>query len=359
MTMKKLSLGTIFILFFLFSKAGEPVRNVIFMIGDGMGVAQVNAAMLSSQKPLSMERAVFAGLCKTQSANNRVTDSAAAGTALSTGVKTNNGTVGMDAAGGFLANVREQAAQAGLATGVVVTKDITDATPAAFMAHQSSRGSSEKIALQIARCGVDVFMGGGLNNFEKRSDGAKLTDSLRARGYAVAYTVDEALAVKKGRLAAILAPSHMAPAAKGRGDYLPQATDAALRLLAGAGKKGFFLMVEGSMIDTGGHENDINFVVTETVDFDNAVGAAFDFADRNPGTLVIITADHETGGLTLPSGKADFLLGDQGLKPSFSTGGHTAVMVPVFAYGAGAEAFTGIMDNTDIPKKIREALKIK
>jgi len=104
------------------------------------------------------------------------------------------------------------------------------------------------------------------------------------------------------------------------------------------------------MIDGGGHKNDAVMVIDETLDFDKAVGAAFDFADNNPGTLVVVTADHETGGLSLPSGKPDFSLPDQGVKFAFSTGGHTGIFVPIYAYGAGAEYFSRILENTDIPK---------
>ncbi len=369
--MKVLKIKLLIVFFAVGAFAGTPygaqaakpaqaeVKNVIFMIGDGMGLTQMQLAMMNSQEPLAMERAQYIGLAKTFSANNRVTDSAAAGTALSTGTKTNNGFVGVDPQKNGLKNLIERSRESGLATGVVVTKDITDATPAAFLAHQPSRKLAEDIALDVVASDVDLFIGGGRKNMEKRQDGVNLSDQLRAKGYTVAYTIEQVQAVNNGKLAAMLADGHLPTMVKGRGDFLPLATAQALKILTADSKKGFFMMVEGSQIDSGGHANDAVFVQTEALDFDNAVRVAFDFADRNPGTLVVVTADHETGGLTLPSGNSDFLLADQGVKPTFGTGGHSAVMVPVYAYGTGAANFTGVMDNTDLPKKIAALLGLK
>ena len=337
----------------------QAVKNIIFMIGDGMGLTHTQLAMMSSQAPLAVERVQYIGLAKTYSANNRVTDSAAGGTALATGVKTNNGSVGVDPEGKTVKNITEYTREKGLATGVVVTKDITDATPAAFMAHQQSRKMAPEIAVDISECGVDLFIGGGRNNFEKRKDGVNLTDNLKGKGYHIAYTIEDVKSVDKGKLAGMLATKHMKTMKDGRGDVLPQATAQALTILKNNSPKGFFLMVEGSMIDTGGHANDAEYVLGETLDFWQAVTVAFDFADKNPGTLVVITADHETGGLTFPSDNEDFLLGDAGVEQAFSTKGHTASMVPVYSYGAGAKNFSTVMDNTDIPKKMLELLKIK
>ena len=334
----------------------QTVKNVVLMIGDGMGLAQVQAAMLRSERPLEFERAQYIGLSRTASANNRVTDSAAGGTALATGHKTNNGVVGMSPEGAVLVNIRELAQEQGLATGVVVTKDITDATPAAFLAHRQSRKMSDQIAEDIASSGVTLFMGGGRSHFAEREDGRDLIAELGKAGYLLLDQKDRISEVDSGKVAGLFARKHMKRAADTRGDYLPVATRQALSILAKDSPKGFFLMVEGSQIDSGGHANDAACVVSETLDFDRAVGEAFDFADRNPGTLVLVTADHETGGLTLPSGNEDFLLGDQGVEPRFSTKGHTAVMVPVYAYGAGAGRFSTIMENTEIPRRVAELM---
>jgi alkaline phosphatase len=215
-----------------------------------------------------------------------------------------------------------------------------------------------EIAEDIAASGVDLFIGGGRDNFERRKDGRNLTDSLRRRGYVIAYTMDEVKGIERGRLAAMLAPKNQKTMAEGRGDMLPEATAQALQILKNNNKKGFFLMVEGSMIDSGGHANDARMVTDEGDDFWSAVALAFDFADRNQGTLVVVTADHETGGLTLPSGNADFLSADAGIDTKFGATGHTAVMVPVYSYGAGAAAFSAVMDNTDIFRKMMAALRL-
>ncbi|MDR1719041.1 MAG: alkaline phosphatase [Dysgonamonadaceae bacterium] len=327
------------------------VKNVIFMIGDGMGLAHVAATTIANNyEPLQLERAQFVGLSKTYSANNRVTDSAAGGTALATGVKTYNGAVGVDTAKQAVRSILEKAEDNGKATGMVVTCSVTNATPATFIAHVESRKMEEEIAEYYLKTDIDVFMGGGVKFFKDRSDNRDLTKELESKGYTIVYTLDDLLSFKDDRLGALLAENAMPKMSEGRGDYLPLATGKALELLKHNSPKGFFLMVEGSMIDGGGHKNDAVMVIDETLDFDKAVGAAFDFADNNPGTLVVVTADHETGGLSLPSGKPDFSLPDQGVKFAFSTGGHTGIFVPIYAYGAGAEYFSRILENTDIPK---------
>lgn len=214
----------------------------------------------------------------------------------------------------------------------------------------------DEIAADIVASGVDVFIGGGRNYFEKREDGRNLSDSLRDKGYAVAYSLDEVKATRQGKVAGMVIDTKLPSILNGRDtSYLASATSEALRLLDN-NTKGLFLMVEGSYIDSGGHANNADYVISETLDFDRSVRVAFDFADRNPGTLVIVTADHETGGLTIPSGNEDFLLSDKGIKFLFSTGAHTGVRVPVFAYGTGAQNFSTVMDNTDLPGKIEELM---
>ncbi len=337
-----------------------PVRNVILMIGDGMGLAQVHLGMSGTKEPMAITRAQYIGLITTHSANNSVTDSAAGGTALACGVKTDNGTVGMDPQGNTVTNLTERARDKGLATAIVATKDITDATPATFTVHSKKRHLEDEIAYAQATSGFDVFIGGGRANFEKRADGINLSDSLRARGYRVVYTIDalDSVAKTNGKIFAMLADKHQ-PKAPSRANMLPRATADVLEMFRKSSPKGFFAMIEGSQIDSGGHSKDAEVMYNEVIDFDAAVRVAFDFADRNPGTLVVVTADHETGGLTFPSKSEDFLLSDQGLKLNFSVGGHTGIMVPVYAYGTGASAFSTFMDNTDIPKKIAALLNLK
>jgi len=317
------------------------------MIGDGMGIPAVYAAMTVSDKPLNIERCPVTGLQKTFSSNNYITDSGAAGTALATGTKTKNGAIGMDSLGNRLKSILEITEEHGLATGLVSTSSITHATPASFIAHQSSRGSYEDIAMDFLKTDIEVFIGGGYDHFAKRKDKLNLIDSLKFRGYEVDTSMSMVLKSTSRKLAGLTAPVHNPYRLKGRGEMLPEASVKAIEIL-NKNPKGFFLMIEGSQIDWAGHANVADTLVDETLDFDKAVGVALDFAKNDGHTLVVITADHETGGVTITGG--DIL--SHKVKLNFSTKDHTAVMVPVYAFGPGAEKFTGIFDNTELFQKI-------
>ena len=339
------------------------VENVILMIGDGMGVAAVTQHILENGlRPVAMERAEAVGLVRTFSANNRVTDSAAAGTAIATGTKTNNSRLGRTPEGDDLKSILVRAQETGYPTGLVVTVDLFDATPGAFYAHVHNRKSRDTITVQLLGSGIDVAMGGGRKYLEERADGRNLTDEFRAKGYNVAYELEEVSPVSEGQLLAVLAPDILPYHVNGRGDYLPQATGKALEILLNnrdtRGSRGFFLMVEGSLIDYAAHDNLTKELIGETQDFDRAVKVAFDYADRNPGTLVIVTADHETGGLTMPSNDKDFSAAESGVDYRYSTGSHTASLVPLFAYGTGASEFSRVLDNTDLSRIIARLLGI-
>ena len=331
-------------------KTNKEIRNVILMIGDGMGLATLYSAMTVSPQPLNIERCPETGLAKTFASDNYITDSAAAGTALATGNKTKNGVIGMDAQGKRVKSILEIAESNGLSTGMVSTSSITHATPASFVAHQSSRGSYEDIAKDLMITGIDVFIGGGYDHFAKRKDKLNLIDSLTKRGYDVETSMESILTSGSLKIAGLTAPVHNPYRLKGRGDMLPNASGKAIDVLS-KNKKGFFLMIEGSQIDWAGHANSADTLVDETLDFDKTIGRVLDFAQNDGHTLVIITADHETGGVTLVDGNMQ----DHKVKIAFSKKDHTAVCVPVFAFGPGAEKFAGIYDNTDIFRKIMAA----
>lgn len=334
------------------SKQSENIKpqNVILLIGDGMGLPDVYAAMSVSESPLNIERCNVTGLQKTFSYDNYITDSGAAGTALATGTKTNNGSIGVDHEGKPVKSILKYAEENGLATGLVSTSALTHATPASFIANQSSRGSYEQIAMDFMRTDVDVIIGGGYDHFGRRSDNINLLDSLRAKGYEVDSSLNQVVASTANKLAGFTAAVHNPYRLKGRGDMLPLSTGKAIEILS-KNQKGFFLMVEGSQIDWAGHANAADTLIDETIDFDKAVGVALDFAAKDGKTLVVVTADHETGGVTITEGDKSA----RTLSLSFSTKDHTAVMVPIYAFGPGAESFTGINDNTDIFKKILSA----
>jgi alkaline phosphatase len=335
-------------------KASPEIRNVIFLIGDGMGLPDVYAAMTVSDKPLNIERCPVIGLAQTFSSNSYITDSGAAGTALATGNKTRNGSIGVDSLGKPVKSILQLAEENGLSTGIISTSSITDATPASFVAHELNRSNYEAIALDLLKSGVDIFIGGGYNNFAKRSDKLNLLDSLRFRGYEVDTTMDMIMKSASGKIAGLTAPFNNPFRLKGRGDLLPEATSKTIGILS-KNKKGFFLMVEGSEIDKIAHQNVADTLIDETLDFDKAVGAALDFAENDGHTLVVVTADHETGGVTIVDGDRD----THKVKLNFSTHDHTAVMVPVYAFGPGAGNFSGICNNTDIFRKIRSAFGFK
>jgi len=353
-TLILLILGFLFSLPFSSDGAGDPSRkhkakapkNIILMIGDGMGTAQLYTCITAKGDNCNIARFPVSGFVKTFSADNYITDSGAGATAYATGHKTNNGYISVSPQGEKLQTILETAEMQGFASGLIATSAITHATPAGFVAHTSNRGNMEDIALDFLKTDIDVFIGGGYSNFANRKDSLNLIDSLRAHGYFVARDIKDIDLPTVKKLAALLSDGHMPRMAAGRGNMLPEATDMAIKMLK-RNKKGFFLMVEGSQIDWGGHDNNLEYIVEEIVDFDNAVGKALEFAKKDGETLVIVTADHETGGLGLTGG--DMKTGK--VEGSFITKDHTAVMVPLFAFGPGSEMFTGLMDNTDVYKK--------
>lgn len=326
----------------------EPkVKNIILLIGDGMGVSQIYAALTANNGHLNLERCKYIGFSKTYSSNDYITDSGAGGTAIAIGKKTYNGAIGVDADSVPHKSILEIAEENGLSTGLVVTCSITHATPASFIAHQLSRKMYEEIAADFLKTDIDVFIGGGKDNFIKREDGRNLTEELIEKDYQVVFNMNDIKKIKSGKLAGLIADGHISSYIKGRRDMLPEATEVAINILK-QNKKGFFLMVEGSQIDWGGHDNDTEYIIEETLDFDKAIAKALDFAEQDGNTLVIITADHETGGMGINNGNIE--KGDVIAK--YTTGNHSGVMVPVFAFGPGAEEFIGIYENTDLFKKM-------
>ncbi|MGB0948631.1 MAG: alkaline phosphatase [Marinirhabdus sp.] len=330
--------------------SGTSPKNVIFLIGDGMGLSQVSAGFYFNNGSSNFERFSNIGLIKTSASDHLVTDSAAGATAFSTGVKTYNGAIGVNKDTVPQPTILEQLSAKGLATGVIATSSIQHATPASFYAHTKSRALYEEISTFLPTSNISFFAGGGLRFFNEREDGADLLKTLQKNGYEVS-TEKLPATVSPKKQAIILAKNAMPKILEGRGDFLPDATKLALQKLQ-AGPEGFFLVVEGSQIDWGGHNNDADYLVKEQLDFDRTVGVALDFAKNHPGTLVLVTADHETGGFTLAANGSDY----NTLKPSFSTGGHSATLIPVFAHGPGAEKFNGVYENTAIYEKLASLL---
>jgi alkaline phosphatase len=338
----------------------KPV-NVILLIGDGMGLAHVSTTYyFKSDGPSNFQRFKYVGLINTSAANSKITDSAAGATAFACGVRTDNGALGVDTAKQTVMNIIENVSRNNYQTGLVATSSITHATPAGFYAHVPSRNMNEKIAEQLTTSEVDIFMGGGLQFFKNREDGKDMIQQLKDHQFSLYYDIDELPDLKPDQKYGLLAaPDGLPVAHEGRGDFLPVASEKTLKYLS-TGQKPFFLMIEGSQIDWGAHENNGQYVIAEMLDFDKTIGKILDFAENNGKTLVIVTADHETGGMALASNLGDEMSADYNeINLSFSTEGHTATLLPVFAMGPGAREFTGIYKNTEIYHKIVKLLDLE
>lgn len=321
------------------------------MVGDGMGLPQIYAAMVYNNNHLALESCTYLGFSKTYSADHFTTDSGAGGTAIACGIKTKNGMIGMNPDSVKVTSILEVFEQNQFSTGIVVACALTHATPASFISHQVNRNMYEEIAADYLKTDIEVFIGGGRQYFEKRKDGRNLLNELKNKNYQLADAMEDVKKIKSGKLAALLYDNHP-PYMPERGNMLTEATITAIDILNN-NPKGFFLMIEGSQIDWAAHDNNSKQIVKEVLDFDQTIQKVLDYAKKDGNTLVLITADHETGGMTILDGK----FGSDSLKVNFSTKNHTGVPVPVFAFGPGAENFTGLMENTWFKTKIEKLMK--
>jgi len=333
-------------------------KNIILLIGDGTGLSQISSSQFFNDQPSNYDRFKHIGLIKTSSSSDLITDSAAGATAFSAGIKTYNGAIGVNQDTIPQATLLEDLAQRGYSSGLVSTSSITHATPASFYAHVPYRRMEEDIAIALAESSVNFFAGGGTNFFNAatRADEQDILKLLSQKEFVVdtvsLYDKNTLIDPAK-KYAFLLAASGMPKIVDGRGSFLPDATQLGINHLS-QDKDGFFMMIEGSQVDWGGHANDADFLIGELIDFDKTIGVALDFALSDKETLVIVTADHETGGFSLSSDGSNY----NKIKPTFSTGGHTATMVPVFAFGPGSEDFQGVYENTEIYHKIAKLLSI-
>jgi len=320
--------------------SAEPsADSAILLIGDGMGPMQIHLSRVEPGQPLEMEKLPVAGIMTTNSLGGRVTDSAAAGTALATGYKTENGRICTAPDNRTLQTILERARSMYKSTGIVTTDALHGATPASFAAHVDDRGKRTQIAAQLAASGVDVMMGFWKGEFIPRSAGGNREDNrdliaeMRAKGYDVVFTRDELLKSKGDKVVANF-EDETAPT------LAEMVTNAIDRL--SRDPDGFLLIVEEARIDWECHDHKLPEAISFVRSLDKAVAAAVAAAEERGRTLVVVTADHETGGLAPDS--------------TWSTGGHTSTPVRILASGPGAEAFAGDLDNTDVPKRIADAI---
>lgn len=328
-------------------------RNIILLIGDGMGLAQIHAGLMANHGDLNLSNMRNIGFSVTYSADAGNTDSAAGGTAIATGHKTNNRFVGVDSMGKPLTNLVDTLAVKGMKSGVISSGDITDATPAAFYAHKSERALSQEIAADLLNSKVHILVGSNQKSFLNNKNPNLITD-LSKQGFQLQTSLKSFEQQQKGRQLVLLPDSATRPVKDGRGDMLKRSLLQTIAMLNN-NKKGFFIMAEGAQVDYGGHANNLPYLVTEMHDLDRTLAAALQFADANGETLVLVTADHETGGLSL----LDTNPAKGSITGNFSTNDHTNIMVPVFAYGPGAKHFTGIYQNNQIFYKILEVLNLR
>lgn len=333
----------------------EPPTRIILLIGDGAGLAHWSGGYLDAVaegEPLAVASFPVVGLVDPGNLTNPKPESASAATAFATGVRSYFGAIGMGPDTLPRRSVLEAAESAGLATGVLTTTLIVDATPAAFLAHARTREDMAEIAAQIAAKPVEVLMGDGRGWFDGtlRGDSANLLATMRQR-YAVVTSGAELRAIDPDTVQALLgffaSDAERDPAA--RDPSLAEMTRAALAVLD-RDPDGFFLMIENEHTDHATHENLPLAVVRDEVRaLDDAVRVALEYGDRHPETLIVVAADHETGGLSLIPSEGT-------IRANYGWTDHTATLVPLFAIGPGAERFGGLHRNDEIGRLLMEAV---
>lgn len=399
--MKKFSLLTLILLLPLVASAQQKAKYVFYFIGDGMGFNHVSLTEywlgytqdVFDSRPLSFSAFPVLGWAVTHSESNLITDSAAAGTALSTGSKTKNGMLATGPDSTALESISYKIHDAGYKVGISSTVGINHATPAAFYGHNVNRGNYYEIASEIPASEFEFFAGGGaIESTGDDEDRVSVYEAIEKGGYAIAEGIDDFAARKDGAEKMMLLQkdgrlrTELPYAIDMKEDDMTQAdlVRASIDFLYDENGEGFFVMSEGGRIDWASHGNDTKAVILETLSLSDAVAEAVRFYNEHPDeTLIVVTADHETGGLTLSWEKGYNLYFDKLEEISCSkdkvseeerermneisheahigwtTGDHSAANVPVFAIGAGSDLFSGRMDNTDIPKRICEAMGVE
>ncbi|MEH3115173.1 alkaline phosphatase [Pedobacter terrae] len=327
-------------------------KKVILLIGDGMGLAAIHAGLIANHGDLNMARFHYIGFSETAAADAGNTDSAAGGSAMAIGYKTNNRYIGMGPDDQKKTNLVDSLSIFGIKSGIITVGDLTDATPAVFYAHQLDRSYNDAIANDLLNSKAEVLVGSNRKAFGQNKNSMLLAD-LKTKSFQVTNNLTDFEKQHNGKQLVLLDDSATRSVLKGRGDMLKKSLSHTIQILS-KNKPGFFIMAEGAQIDYGGHTNDLPYLVTELHDFDRTVAEALRFADQDGETLVIVTADHETGGLTLLDGDAKKGL----VRGEFSTNDHTGIMVPVFAYGPGAQNFNGVYPNHQIFHKIIQACRL-
>ncbi len=356
--MRVLSVLVAGVLFLCHAFAGEKPKpvNIIFIIGDGMGIQQVTASVLKF-KDSPFRLFTTTGFSVTCSADNLITESAAGASAYSIAQRTNNKYIGVNTKKEPVETVMELAEKQGYRTGVVVTSSLTNATPASFISHVPHRSMEYEIARQIRETEWDVLAGGGKKFFNavdssSLSDGRTVLQKMSDDGYSYFNDLTSFISSDVKTPVIALCGEEGIPRADERNYTLGQVVKKSLSLLSN-GDEPFFLLIEGSQIDWACHVNDEKYLFAELNDFNTAITEAINFAKKDGNTLVVVTADHETGGTAIVDGKSD---GSE-MKLAFVNKEHTAGMVGVFAFGKYSELFGGIQENYTIGEKLFRLVK--
>lgn len=336
--------------------ADAEVRNVILLLADGLGLPHIVAGrseLVGLNGRLTFERMPVVSWFTTHEASSLITDSAAGGTVLASGEKTDLGALSQSPEGRPLRTLVEAAQEAGMAAGLVTDTYIWDATPAAFLVHVASRRERLEVMSQIGRSGAELVIGEWSSSLSAEDeDGRAIVADLTRQGYTVAGTWEELRAIEAGRrVAGLLAPGVIPD--PDRGPSQAELADFALGRLAEEGE-GFFLLVEVEETDTASHRREFPRLIAGIRSLDEVAKRALDFARRDRSTLVLLTADHETGGLSLLSGRDGEKLGIH-----WSTYSHSGAPVPLYAYGPGARRFSAVRDNTEVAAILAELLGLR
>jgi alkaline phosphatase len=329
-------------------------RNVILIVGDGMGVAQWHAGLIANKGQGNIKKFKNVGFVLTHNATSLNGGAPDHGTAIATGVKSYSGAVSVDTDTVPVKSIIEFAEASGVSCGIVSANTLLEGGVAPYVAHEANRMQLENIASSyLTHNNMDVFIGAGRLSFTQRKDGRNLVSELHAKGYLVVSSMDSIKNIKNGKLAGFTAEQNNPAINEGRGNMFPDAVQTALNILTN-NKKKFFLLVADVFVDRASHSGKAEMVGLETIDLDKAIGKALEFAKKDGNTIVIVTGGPEASGMALTTG--NFQTGFLEAKWAVPGMIHTGTMVPIFAFGPNSEQFSGIQDNTDLFHKIMDLL---
>lgn len=348
-------LGLVIFSSFKTDKNSQKGRNVILIVGDGMGVAQWQAGLIANKGQSNLKKFKNIGFLLTHNATSLNGAAPDHGTALATGLKSYSGAVSVDMDTVQVKSIIEYAGENGISTGIVSANTLLEGGVAPFVAHEANRMQMEKIAASYLNHNLDVFIGAGLRSFAQRKDGRNLVAELRVKGYHVLSSMDSIKNIRDGKLAGFTSDQNNPGVNEGRGSMFPDAVQTALNILDN-NKKGFFLFVADVYIDRASHSGNAELVALESVDLDKAIGKALEFAEKDRNTVVIVTGGPEASGMALTGGS----IKNGTIEAKWAVPGmiHTGTMVPVFAFGPESEQFQGIQENTELFFKMMNILRL-